>query len=324
MHAHTARLNKTVVGEYLGREKEYQKGFCVKVLHEYVDSMDFSGLDFDVAIRHFLAGFRLPGEAQKIDRMLRRQIRQIPSGLESGRRRASRRGLFPRVFWKALECVGTRIVSSDPDAGNSRLESYSSREGNARIDTVVGGRHDGEVRRALLLAEQERLSERGRSLRARLLSHHAADRPARPSVFSLQILRGLFDAEWVGDWCWARGRSRELERDARAVSRLLRNTLRRPEIGHWKRDRDTRDHGRRHNPAIKEEKLHDSVPTTVCILALVFSRVSRRRVSGLERTIESSLGSLRRHVDESRWNAPSFPNRPLETTSRTKTQIAPA
>ena len=29
-----------------------------------------AGLEFDVAIRHFLAGFRLPGEAQKIDRIM--------------------------------------------------------------------------------------------------------------------------------------------------------------------------------------------------------------------------------------------------------------
>lgn len=33
-------------------------------------SMDFTGMVFDEAIRHFLQGFRLPGEAQKIDRMM--------------------------------------------------------------------------------------------------------------------------------------------------------------------------------------------------------------------------------------------------------------
>jgi brefeldin A-inhibited guanine nucleotide-exchange protein len=39
-----------------------------QVLHEYVDQLHFTGLRFDDAIRHYLAGFRLPGEAQKIDR----------------------------------------------------------------------------------------------------------------------------------------------------------------------------------------------------------------------------------------------------------------
>ena len=32
--------------------------------------IDFTDMEFDEAIRHFLSGFRLPGEAQKIDRMM--------------------------------------------------------------------------------------------------------------------------------------------------------------------------------------------------------------------------------------------------------------
>ena len=70
LHDYQDRLDKTVIGDYLGKEKEYDNGFCVKVLHEYVDIMDLGSLDFDNAIRHFLAGFRLPGEAQKIDRIM--------------------------------------------------------------------------------------------------------------------------------------------------------------------------------------------------------------------------------------------------------------
>ena len=91
IHEHNARLDKTMVGDYLGKEVQYQNGFCLKVLHEFVDVMDFgyvlyvrhgsmhgslwtflcySGMEIDVAIRHFLAGFRLPGESQKIDRMM--------------------------------------------------------------------------------------------------------------------------------------------------------------------------------------------------------------------------------------------------------------
>ena len=59
-------LEKTQIGEYLGREPEYQNGFSLKVLHEYVNLMDFVGLLFDDAIRFYLSGFRLPGEAQKV------------------------------------------------------------------------------------------------------------------------------------------------------------------------------------------------------------------------------------------------------------------
>ena len=65
-----SRLDKTAVGDYLGREREYENGFCIQVLHEYVENMDFTGMKFDMAIRHFLSGFRLPGEAQKIDRLM--------------------------------------------------------------------------------------------------------------------------------------------------------------------------------------------------------------------------------------------------------------
>lgn len=60
------KLDKTQIGEYLGREPDYQSGFAVKVLHGYVNAMDFSGLVFDDAIRFYLSGFRLPGEAQKV------------------------------------------------------------------------------------------------------------------------------------------------------------------------------------------------------------------------------------------------------------------
>lgn len=36
----------------------------------YVDQMDFAEKDFVSALRGFLEGFRLPGEAQKIDRLM--------------------------------------------------------------------------------------------------------------------------------------------------------------------------------------------------------------------------------------------------------------
>ncbi|EYU39506.1 hypothetical protein MIMGU_mgv1a000192mg [Erythranthe guttata] len=40
------------------------------VMHAYVESMNFCGMKFDIAIRGFLKGFRLPREAQKIDRIM--------------------------------------------------------------------------------------------------------------------------------------------------------------------------------------------------------------------------------------------------------------
>jgi brefeldin A-inhibited guanine nucleotide-exchange protein len=59
-------LNKTLIGDYLGERED----LSLKVMHAYVDSFEFQNLEFDEAIRAFLQGFRLPGEAQKIDRIM--------------------------------------------------------------------------------------------------------------------------------------------------------------------------------------------------------------------------------------------------------------
>ncbi|MBA0573167.1 hypothetical protein Golob_000456, partial [Gossypium lobatum] len=62
----TAGLSETVIGDYLGEREE----FALRVMHAYVDSFNFKSMDFGEAIRFFLCGFRLPGEAQKIDRIM--------------------------------------------------------------------------------------------------------------------------------------------------------------------------------------------------------------------------------------------------------------
>ncbi|XP_073128744.1 brefeldin A-inhibited guanine nucleotide-exchange protein 5 [Henckelia pumila] len=62
----TPNLDKVMLGDYLGQHEE----FPLAVMHAYVDSMNFSRMKFAFAIREFLKGFRLPGEAQKIDRIM--------------------------------------------------------------------------------------------------------------------------------------------------------------------------------------------------------------------------------------------------------------
>ena len=59
-------LDKRSVGDYLGEGDDFNKS----VLYAYVDMIDFSGHTFDQALRKFLSYFWLPGEAQKIDRMM--------------------------------------------------------------------------------------------------------------------------------------------------------------------------------------------------------------------------------------------------------------
>jgi len=57
---------QTQVGEFLGENIKFNK----EVMYCYVDQLDFCGRDFVSALRAFLQGFRLPGEAQKIDRLM--------------------------------------------------------------------------------------------------------------------------------------------------------------------------------------------------------------------------------------------------------------
>ena len=62
--AENDRLDKGALGEYLGEEVNKEH------MYTYVDQLNFSGLGFVAALRYFLEGFRLPGEAQKIDRLV--------------------------------------------------------------------------------------------------------------------------------------------------------------------------------------------------------------------------------------------------------------
>ena len=60
------RLDKAMIGEYLGEGDDHN----VAVMHAFVDSMEFAKRRFVDALRQFLQSFRLPGEAQKIDRFM--------------------------------------------------------------------------------------------------------------------------------------------------------------------------------------------------------------------------------------------------------------
>ncbi|ERN01475.1 hypothetical protein AMTRI_Chr03g54850 [Amborella trichopoda] len=63
---YTAGLDKNLVGDFLGNHDD----FCVQVLHEFARTFDFEDMNLDTALRLFLETFRLPGESQKIQRVL--------------------------------------------------------------------------------------------------------------------------------------------------------------------------------------------------------------------------------------------------------------
>lgn len=64
-NSHT-HLSKAGVGEYLGDFKDLN----LEVLKEFSKIHELKGLDFNTSLRQYLWSFRLPGESQKIDRMM--------------------------------------------------------------------------------------------------------------------------------------------------------------------------------------------------------------------------------------------------------------
>ncbi|KAH7035768.1 uncharacterized protein B0I36DRAFT_361097 [Microdochium trichocladiopsis] len=60
------RLDKSQIGEFLGEGDTKN----IEIMHAFVDTMDFAKQRFVDALRGFLQSFRLPGEAQKIDRFM--------------------------------------------------------------------------------------------------------------------------------------------------------------------------------------------------------------------------------------------------------------
>uniref|UniRef100_A0A915PPM4 SEC7 domain-containing protein n=1 Tax=Setaria digitata TaxID=48799 RepID=A0A915PPM4_9BILA len=64
---HRRGLSKQMIGEYIGH---LHNPFQSSVLNHFVGQIDLHGMEVDVALRHTLSFFRLPGEAQKIERIM--------------------------------------------------------------------------------------------------------------------------------------------------------------------------------------------------------------------------------------------------------------
>lgn len=55
-------ISKVVLGEFFGKNKPK----VMDILKEYCRCLNFTGLEFDKALRCLLSKFKLPGEAQQI------------------------------------------------------------------------------------------------------------------------------------------------------------------------------------------------------------------------------------------------------------------
>jgi brefeldin A-inhibited guanine nucleotide-exchange protein len=70
------QLDKKALGEFLGEGDDEN----IAIMHAFVDLMDFTKMRFVDALRRFLQSFRLPGEAQKIDRFMLKFAERYMSG----------------------------------------------------------------------------------------------------------------------------------------------------------------------------------------------------------------------------------------------------
>jgi hypothetical protein len=66
----TPKLDKAKIGLYLSKGPKDKYPFHSEVLDEFASLFDFDGMSFSDALRSFLSRFRLPGEAQCIDRLM--------------------------------------------------------------------------------------------------------------------------------------------------------------------------------------------------------------------------------------------------------------
>lgn len=124
---YTTGLNKTLVGEFLGGHDE----FCIQVLKEFAQSFDFQGMNLDTALRIFLETFRLPGESQKIQRVLEafaeRYYEQSPDIL---------------VNKDAVFVLSYSLIILNTDQHNSQVKKKMTEEDFLRNNRKINGGND--------------------------------------------------------------------------------------------------------------------------------------------------------------------------------------
>ncbi|GAB0491795.1 hypothetical protein MMPV_003050 [Pyropia vietnamensis] len=146
---HTDGLDATSVGEYIGDADP----FNVAVMNAYTNAADLTGLTFDASLRLHLAGFRLPGEAQKIDRIMEAFAARFVE-------------CNPGVFANAdvAFVLGFSTILLNTDAHNPQVKNKMTKEGFLRNNRGInnGGDVPAEVLSDLydrIVANEIRISD---------------------------------------------------------------------------------------------------------------------------------------------------------------------
>lgn len=97
----------------------------------FIELLDFTDLDFDVALRHLLHGFRLPGESQKIDRILEHFAVEYFKRNSDSVFANSGNEFSPKFHWNfsdAVWALSFATILLNTDAHNSQIKKKMTKE----------------------------------------------------------------------------------------------------------------------------------------------------------------------------------------------------
>jgi brefeldin A-inhibited guanine nucleotide-exchange protein len=145
-HENREKLDLTQVGEVFGKEPDASfvkdkgidpekggEGFYIRVLHHYVNQLDFTDVKFDDAIRLFLSGFRLPGESQKVDRIMEKFAERYTLQNDD---------IFPSADTAFILAFAVIMLQTDLHNPNIKPEKKLTQEGFVKMNkgiSVDGG-----------------------------------------------------------------------------------------------------------------------------------------------------------------------------------------
>lgn len=152
------RLDKAQIGEYLGEGDQKN----VDIMHAFVDMMDFSKKRFVDALREFLQAFRLPGEAQKIDRFMLKFAHRYVTGNPNAFANAD----TPYVLAYSVIMLNTDLHSSKVVKRMSKEEFIKNNRGindNADLpdEYLIGIYEDIQKNEIVLKSEREAAAAAG-------------------------------------------------------------------------------------------------------------------------------------------------------------------
>ncbi|KAL8143627.1 hypothetical protein V2J09_016659 [Rumex salicifolius] len=124
---YTTGLDKNIIGDFLGNHDH----FCVQVLHDFARTFNFQDMSLDTALRLFLETFRLPGESQKIQRVLEafseRYYEQAPQILANK---------------DAALLLSYSLIMLNTDQHNAQVKKKMSEEDFIRNNRCINGGKD--------------------------------------------------------------------------------------------------------------------------------------------------------------------------------------